>query len=150
MAVAYFLDSGEWPASLKDADKVLATKECENFELREDMLYRKLTTGRAVPYAAPKDRPGIVARYHIGLGHLKTDSIFDVIASRFWWPNQRAVVMLWLRSCPQCQLDASAAFKNAAPLQAVPPVALPFERWGILLQLLTTQPDGLLPKLSRR
>ncbi|KAH6581414.1 hypothetical protein BASA60_002439 [Batrachochytrium salamandrivorans] len=38
----------------------------------------------------------------------------------------------YISRCPQCQLDQSASRIHAPlPIRPVPPVALPFERWGI-------------------
>ncbi|KAH9273597.1 hypothetical protein BASA83_003927 [Batrachochytrium salamandrivorans] len=38
----------------------------------------------------------------------------------------------YIARCPECQLDQSASgVHSPLPIRPVPPVALPFERWGI-------------------
>ncbi|KAH9246782.1 hypothetical protein BASA81_015624, partial [Batrachochytrium salamandrivorans] len=38
----------------------------------------------------------------------------------------------YISRCPECQLNRSASRTHAPlPIRPVPPVALPFERWGI-------------------
>ncbi|KAH9263099.1 hypothetical protein BASA83_013562 [Batrachochytrium salamandrivorans] len=38
----------------------------------------------------------------------------------------------FIARCPECQLDRSSSGIHAPlPIRPVPPVALPFERWGI-------------------
>ncbi|KAH9271293.1 hypothetical protein BASA83_006622 [Batrachochytrium salamandrivorans] len=70
--------------------------------------------------------------YHTSLAHLKYGSIIDLLLRRFWWPSMKKDLKDFIARCPECQLDRSSSGIHAPlPIRPVPPVALPFERWGI-------------------
>ncbi|KAH9265711.1 hypothetical protein BASA83_011004 [Batrachochytrium salamandrivorans] len=56
----------------------------------------------------------------------------DLLNRRFWWPTMKKDLKDYIARCPECQLDQSASgVHSPLPIRPVPPVALPFERWGI-------------------
>ncbi|KAH6597230.1 hypothetical protein BASA50_004581 [Batrachochytrium salamandrivorans] len=62
----------------------------------------------------------------------KYGSIIDLLLRRFWWPSMKKDLKDFIARCPECQLDRSSSGIHAPlPICPVPPVALPFERWGI-------------------
>ncbi|KAH9264969.1 hypothetical protein BASA83_011482 [Batrachochytrium salamandrivorans] len=78
------------------------------------------------------DRVQVMKHYHESLAHLKYGSIIDLITRRFWWPDMKKDLKDYIARCPECQLNRSASRTHAPlPIRPVPPVALPFERWGI-------------------
>ncbi|KAH9266939.1 hypothetical protein BASA83_010297 [Batrachochytrium salamandrivorans] len=103
--------------------------------------------------------------YHTSLAHLKYGSIIDLLLRRFWWPSMKKDLKDFIARCPECQLDRSSSGIHAPlPIRPVPPVALPFERWGlismvqwprpspgtsILLLVSIMQLDGSWPSRSR-
>ncbi|KAH6581810.1 hypothetical protein BASA61_008882 [Batrachochytrium salamandrivorans] len=97
-----------------------------------------------VPYCPSWQRNSVYKRFHRGLGHLKYDSIADLVSRRYWWPTMAQDLKRFIRECPECQLDQSAFGKHAAtPIRPIPSVALPFERWGIdFVQDLPTTKSG--------
>lgn len=68
-----------------------------------------------------------IKRLHANLGHMKADSIVDLISRRYWMSTW---VKEYINSCPKCQLSGNYA-EDIRPIKPIPPVALPFERWGI-------------------
>jgi hypothetical protein len=91
-----------------------------------------LEGGGSIPYLQHKDRSSIIEKYHVALGHLKTQSILNIMQERFWFPDMANIISKFLKTCPQCQMDLSQMKGvRKAPLQPIPPAALPFERWGI-------------------
>ncbi|KAH9268368.1 hypothetical protein BASA83_009362, partial [Batrachochytrium salamandrivorans] len=77
-------------------------------------------------------RVRVMKHYHESLAHLKYGSIIDLIKRRFWWPDMKRDLKDYISRCPQCQLNTSATgIYTPQPIRPVPPVALPFERWGI-------------------
>ncbi|KAH9251789.1 hypothetical protein BASA81_010362 [Batrachochytrium salamandrivorans] len=61
-----------------------------------------------------------------------TVRLIDLITRRFWWPDMKKDLKDYISRCPECQLNRSASRTHAPlPIRPVPPVALPFERWGI-------------------
>ncbi|KAH9264896.1 hypothetical protein BASA83_011562 [Batrachochytrium salamandrivorans] len=77
-------------------------------------------------------RVDVMKHYHTSLAHLKYGSIIDLLLRRFWWPSMKKDLKDFIARCPECQLDRSSSGIHAPlPIRPVPPVALPFERWGI-------------------
>ncbi|KAH9274713.1 hypothetical protein BASA83_002912 [Batrachochytrium salamandrivorans] len=85
-----------------------------------------------IPYCPSWDRKSVYTRFHRGLGHLKFDSIIDLVTRRYWWPTMKQDIKKYISECPECQLDQSASGRHApTPIRPIPSVALPFERWGM-------------------
>jgi transposase InsO family protein len=103
-----------------------------NFTEKSNQLYRfledKISTAKFVPSVG---RSQLLKQFHVGLGHLKFDSLEKLFQNRYWWPSWRIDLKSFIRNCAQCQLDSSHSQGTATPIRPVPPVGLPFERWGI-------------------
>ncbi|KAI3642374.1 hypothetical protein MP228_011929 [Amoeboaphelidium protococcarum] len=144
LVIAHFLLTDEWLDVSSDIlDK--CKQECQHFIMVHGKLHRILADNRSKrPYLLKSDRDAHIARFHDGLGHFKYDSIVDLIERRFWWPDMHADIKQYIKECAQCQLDASKnQFTQQTPLRPIPPVALPFERWGIdFVQDLQTTKSG--------
>ncbi|KAH9271470.1 hypothetical protein BASA83_006323 [Batrachochytrium salamandrivorans] len=83
-------------------------------------------------YVTTDKRVDVMKHYHTSLAHLKYGSIIDLLLRRFWWPSMKKDLKDFIARCPECQLDRSSSGIHAPlPIRPVPPVALPFERWGI-------------------
>ncbi|KAH9270612.1 hypothetical protein BASA83_007207 [Batrachochytrium salamandrivorans] len=116
-------------------------------------------------YVTTDKRVDVMKHYHTSLAHLKYGSIIDLLLRRFWWPSMKKDLKDFIARCPECQLDRSSSGIHAPlPIRPVPPVALPFERWGIdfygpmaetksgnkyLLLASIMQLDGSWPSRSR-
>jgi hypothetical protein len=70
-------------------------------------------------------------RFHVGLGHLKFDSIENLFKSRYWWPTWKYELKNFIAHCSECQLNASHSEGINTPVRPISPSGLPFERWGI-------------------
>jgi transposase InsO family protein len=132
LIIAHFLNTNEWlpvPAEVLEKCK----RELNNFTFKQDVFCRVLKDKRTtIPYLSHEQRPAQLKRFHDGLGHLRFDSIKDLIKQRFWWPAWSEDVRHYIAACPQCQLDQSINSTHAQPpVRPVPPVALPFLRWGV-------------------
>ncbi|KAH9245110.1 hypothetical protein BASA81_017424 [Batrachochytrium salamandrivorans] len=85
-----------------------------------------------VPYLPSWDRNPIYQRFHQGLGHLKFDSIHELVEQRYWWPTLRQDLKYHIQQCTECQLDQSTSNSRVrTKIHPIPSVALPFERWGL-------------------
>ncbi|KAH6601591.1 hypothetical protein BASA50_001449 [Batrachochytrium salamandrivorans] len=110
----------------------MCVKELSNFILSNNVLCRVLPDRSKVSYQPSWQRKQVYKRFHDGLGHLKYDSIYDLVSRRHWWPTLKQDLKDYLRRCPRCQLDQSSNSTYAAtPIRPVPSVAIPFERWGL-------------------
>jgi hypothetical protein len=131
LVIAHFFEDHEW---LNVPDQFLrkCRHELPNFTVKSNQLYRilddKISTAKYVPHGSRVD---LLKRFHEGLGHLKLDSIKDLFSKRYWWPNWLFDLKIYIRNCPECQLDESNSKETSTPLRPIPPVGLPFERWGI-------------------
>ncbi|KAH9270629.1 hypothetical protein BASA83_007236 [Batrachochytrium salamandrivorans] len=135
LIVADFL-AGEENIWLPDIPEELlekCKKELKHFRYRDDTFVRILEDGKSTAaYMPSHQRVGVMKHYHESLAHLKYGSIIDLIKRRFWWPDMKGDLKDYISRCPQCQLNTSATgIHTPEPIRPVPPVALPFERWGI-------------------
>ncbi|KAH9273914.1 hypothetical protein BASA83_003912 [Batrachochytrium salamandrivorans] len=97
---------------------------------RQHILPRLENGISKIPYCPSWDRKSVYARFHRGLGHLKFDSIIDLVTRRYWWPTMKQDIKKYISECPECQLDQSASGRHdPTPIRPIPSVALPFERW---------------------
>ncbi|KAI3655544.1 hypothetical protein MP638_007198, partial [Amoeboaphelidium occidentale] len=132
MIIADFLLTDRW-LEIPDNQLAFCKKELKNFKLNGPVLLRILDDKRSTrPFLRSEARHLAFKRFHDHLGHLKYDSIIDLIKRRYWWPSMDRSIKDFIARCPECQLDRSAnSVHSQPPLRPLPPVALPFERWGI-------------------
>jgi hypothetical protein len=130
LLIGDFLATNEWRSQISAAMLEHLKQELKHFKFREGVLMRILNDSRTtVPYLPAKDRDVNLKRFHEGLGHLRFDSIYDLIARRYWWPDMKNEIKKYIVECPKCQLDQPTGSVHAAPpSRPIPPVALPFER----------------------
>ncbi|KAH9273416.1 hypothetical protein BASA83_004077 [Batrachochytrium salamandrivorans] len=117
LIIADFL-AGEDNVWMDDVPEVIlerCKRELKHFRFRDNSFLRILEDGKSTAaYVTTDKRVDVMKHYHTSLAHLKKD-LKDFIAR-----------------CPECQLDRSSSGIHAPlPIRPVPPVALPFERWGI-------------------
>ncbi|KAH6561475.1 hypothetical protein BASA62_009802 [Batrachochytrium salamandrivorans] len=132
LLISDFLTTDEWLPSIPEDLRTMCVKELSNFILSNNVLCRVLPDRSKVSYQPSWQRKQVYKRFHDGLGHLKYDSIYDLVSRRHWWPTLKQDLKDYLRRCPRCQLDQSSNSTYAAtPIRPVPSVAIPFERWGL-------------------
>jgi transposase InsO family protein len=135
--VAAYLDSEDnrWPCTLHSWDDY--KDEIQKFKVIGDKLYyvEDQWSRLFLPSAQRKDA---LVRVHDHLAHLGFSSVIDLLKRRYYWPTMNNDLKEYIASCSKCQL-ARGAMPPALPLTPIPPVAHPFERWGIdFLQNLPT------------
>jgi len=129
---AHYLLSKRHPEGLPEDLKRKIEKETEKFTIIDDKLMRILPNKNKVHYLPKDSRIETMERFHQGLGHLKFGSVKELITRRYWWPSMENDMIEFIRNCPQCQLAASSnVVHSRPPVQPVPPVAIPFERWAL-------------------
>ncbi|KAH9248946.1 hypothetical protein BASA81_013345 [Batrachochytrium salamandrivorans] len=135
LIIADFL-AGEDNAWMDDVPEVIlerCKRELKHFRFRDNSFLRILEDGKSTAaYVTTDKRVDVMKHYHTSLAHLKYGSIIDLLLRRFWWPSMKKDLKDFIARCPECQLDRSSSGIHAPlPIRPVPPVALPFERWGI-------------------
>ncbi|KAH9262783.1 hypothetical protein BASA82_000194 [Batrachochytrium salamandrivorans] len=135
LIIADFLagEDNVWMDDIPEVTLEKCKKELKNFRFRDDTFLRILEDGKSTAtYVHYEQRSKIIRHYHESLAHLKYGSIIGLITRRFWWPTMKKDLKDFIARCPQCQLNQSASgIHSPLPIRPVPPVALPFERWGI-------------------
>ncbi|KAH9250847.1 hypothetical protein BASA81_011359 [Batrachochytrium salamandrivorans] len=135
LIIADFLagEDNVWMDDIPEVTLEKCKKELKNFRFRDDTFLRILEDGKSTAtYVHYEQRSKVIRHYHESLAHLKYGSIIGLITRRFWWPSMKHDIKDFISRCPQCQLNQSASgIHSPLPIRPVPPVALPFERWGI-------------------
>jgi transposase InsO family protein len=128
-----FLLNDCWPEEVKDTR--FLEKQLTNFSLFDETLQYQTDKHGKVPYLPVLERAKTFARFHDNLGHLATSSVYPLLQRRYWWPTMRKDLVTYVARCPRCQLNKSPHHSTVTdqkqPTRPVPPVALPFERFGI-------------------
>jgi hypothetical protein len=127
--IALYLNSGnsEWNCEehpFEDFRELIS-----NFSLLGDRLYHGVEREKRL-YLPSSQRRDTLRRFHDGLGHLGSDSILPLLKRRFWWPGFEQSVRQYIANCQRCQLARGQPI-GSTYVQSIPPVALPFERWGL-------------------
>ncbi|KAH9264967.1 hypothetical protein BASA83_011479 [Batrachochytrium salamandrivorans] len=135
LIIADFL-AGEDNVWMDDVPEVIlerCKRELKHFRFRDNSFLRILEDGKSTAaYVTTDKRVDVMKHYHTSLAHLKYGLIIDLLLRRFWWPSMKKDLKDFIARCPECQLDRSSSGIHAPlPIRPVPPVALPFERWGI-------------------
>jgi transposase InsO family protein len=128
------LKGGVVPQDLSQELSELIGDQEQNFDIISDVLHRKVKIGstyKFLPFALSKDRKSIISQYHITLGHLAAKATLDIIRERYWWPDLKTDVYAYVAQCQECDLIRRDYSSVKAPLHAISPSALPFQRWGI-------------------
>ncbi|KAH9246295.1 hypothetical protein BASA81_016152 [Batrachochytrium salamandrivorans] len=133
LLIADFLQTDAWLPNITDTLRENCVADLPHYQMVNDTFCRILADGRSkVPYLPSWERNSVYKRFHQGLGHLKFDSIYELVARRYWWATMKQDIKDAIRRCPECQLDQSAAGSFAStPIRPIPSVAQPFERWGV-------------------
>jgi hypothetical protein len=132
--IRIYLETDQWGRNL-DSEHLKFLKEQEkHFELKAGKLYFK-DSKRLRLYVPKSERSYILKRYHEYLGHLATQSILPLISRHWFWPTLADDLKEYIKKCPVCQLNKGLppGVKDnlSQPIRPIPPVALPFERWGL-------------------
>lgn len=145
------LYTGDREKDVTDSDlKKLLRSQRDNFVVKSNMVFRKVKhkdrEGEAVikevKFIPFTDRADLVTKYHEGFGHASLKNMQNMFHVRYWWPNMRSDLELWLSRCPACQLCSR---KPGAHQDVMHPLAVPhaFERWHIdFVGQLPTTPSG--------
>ncbi|KAH9271473.1 hypothetical protein BASA83_006326 [Batrachochytrium salamandrivorans] len=135
LIIADFLagEDNVWMDDIPEVTLEKCKKELRTFVFGTTLFFEswKMASPQQLMFIMNSDRRSF-GNYHESLAHLKYGSIIGLITRRFWWPSMKHDIKDFISRCPQCQLNQSASgIHSPLPIRPVPPVALPFERWGI-------------------
>ena len=104
LRVKKWLDDLVRPSDLSDADYATFVRYCSEFFLDSGNLWRKDSHGAHKIVATPDRRLQIIRAAHDDIGHKMIFATKALIALRFWWPNVKADIAWFIRTCHYCQL----------------------------------------------
>lgn len=88
----------------------------------EGRLWRKDPTGQHRRVVDPADRPRVLVEFHDYIGHRGIYATRAFVCDRFWWPDMKADVVWYVRSCHICQTRQTThvIIPPSVPLPAAP------------------------------
>ena len=124
---------------VKDTDlKELLERQRHNFVVRHNITFRKVKVKnkdksfkeKLVKFVPYSERADLVDKYHEGFGHAKIKDMYNMFSVRYWWPNMRSDIELWISRCPACQLCGRKNTKSQEEMHLLS-VPKAFERWHL-------------------
>jgi hypothetical protein len=91
-----------------------------------------------VPYVAESLRESKLKELHFTFGHLSTDSIFDSLRNRCWWPQQLQSLKQFVERCSICQKHRINKSSSQSQIP-IPPSGLPFRSIDFIQDLPETE-----------
>jgi hypothetical protein len=92
------------PEGLSDAEYSTFLRYCTDFFLDGDRLWRKDPQGAHKLVVEPSLRIKIMRSAHDDIGHKAVFATQATVSQRFWWPNMKADIAWFVRTCHLCQL----------------------------------------------
>ena len=119
--VKHWLATGERPAmESREADKF--AKYASQFFLRDDRLWKVGRDGHHRRVLEAEKRPQALVEMHDYVGHRGIAATTSFLADRFWWPEMKADIAWYVRSCHQCQVRQTTKVRipPTVPIPAPP------------------------------
>jgi hypothetical protein len=92
------------PTDMSDSDFAGFVRYAMSFFVAVDRLWRKDPQGRHQIVAPKSSRLQIIRQAHDDVGHKGFYATNGLISLRFWWPNIRADIAWFVKTCHICQL----------------------------------------------
>jgi hypothetical protein len=92
------------PDDLSDAEYTTFLRYCSEFFVDQDRLWRKDPQGAHKLVAEPEQRLDIIKQAHDNIGHKAVFPTHATVSQRFWWPNLKADIAWFVRTCHLCQV----------------------------------------------
>ena len=105
LQVEQWLDNLVRPPHLSDSEYATFVKYCTGFFIDSGKLWRKDSYGAHKIVAPAETRIGIIRAAHDNIGHKMVFATKSHVALRFWWPNLKADIAWYIRTCHYCQIQ---------------------------------------------
>ena len=134
LLVADFLRNNKtWLTGIPDEILQRCQRVESKFSIHNGYLYKYMDEYlQSAMYLPHSNRHYHMKQMHETLAHFKYDSLFPVIARRYWWPTIKQDLRNFITTCGPCQSNTSQNVVHApTPARPLHPAAFPFMRWGI-------------------
>ena len=149
-ALIDFLKDEKLPENDSEAKKLLY--QAKDFGLIDGILYRFFTprhkgldklVNPVVQLCVPEQyRPDVFRCLHDNLSHTGVTKLFQLVKSKYYWPNYFCDTVSWIKTCKRCQHAKRLSHERRPPMQSLD-IAEPFQEWTI--DHVTNLPVGRLP-----
>jgi transposase InsO family protein len=92
------------PDKLSDAEYTTFLRYCTEFFLDDDRLWKKNAQGAHKLIVNPPSRLETIRSAHDQVGHKAVYATHAIVSQRFWWPNMKADIAWFVRTCHLCQI----------------------------------------------
>lgn len=118
----------------------LLLRELDRLVLKDEVLYRKRTTGSQITYqlVLPEQlQSDVLKSLHDDFGHMGIDRTLDLVRRRFYWPRMAVDVEHKVKTCGRC-VRRKALPEKAAPLVNIT-TSRPLQL--VCMDFLSVEPD---------
>jgi hypothetical protein len=115
-----FLDTLRRPPELSDRDFHSFVRQASDFFLRDEVLWRKQSSGNHQLVPPPEKRLDFISDAHDRLGHKGVFSTVRILLTRFWWPMLQHDVKWFVTTCHVCQTRQTRYFHIPPTVPHVP------------------------------
>lgn len=97
------------------------------YELRDGLIYRKLSKTKIRFYIPEVLETQILRNSHDYLGHIGIDKVVEQINRNYWFPNIREKVKNYISNCLKCVTFSAPSGRKPGYLHSIPKNNRPFE-----------------------
>ncbi len=129
LLIRAYLMSGTLPDALDPNVKHSIRRAASKHFVRKGELFRRRCSGKAARVILkPEERKSLLLRAHDGLAHFGVQTVYELLAAHYYWPNLYQEVKDYVASCETCQKFRR---DTAVHVHATIPTSGIFQRWSL-------------------
>lgn len=105
----------------------LQKSEHKFYEMRNDVLYKKLDSGSLLFYVPEAMESHVMYKYHNEMGHVGINKVVELIGKSYWFPHIASKVKNHIGNCLNCIAFSAKSGKIEGYLHNIPKSVKPFE-----------------------
>lgn len=113
--------------NIRKLKETLQTTEHKHYEMRNGVLYKKLSKNRVLFYVPLDMESHVLYKFHDEMGHVGINKVTDLIEKHYWFPQLKVKVKNHIENCLKCISFSSKSGKKEGFLHNIPKPDKPFE-----------------------
>lgn len=105
----------------------LGNEVMDDYELRDEVVYRKTDDGEHKFYVPHEMEENIVRMIHEELAHQGADKTMEKVRERYWFPKMKARIQGYITNCVKCIMYAAPVRASEQNLYCIPKEPIPFD-----------------------